>query len=81
MLESSPVSACIRTSMRIKKGSAVVLVVKTSAGLAQEMNLSNPLHTGDKKQASEGSIISLKPRANVTKSPKEGCQWQHKNDF
>ena len=33
------------------------------------------------KQTSEGSTLALKPRADVNRSPKEGYQWPHKNDF
>ena len=31
------------------------------------------------KHASEGSILTFKPRGDVTKSPKQGYQWSHKN--
>ena len=32
------------------------------------------------KHASEGSTLVLKPRAGVTRSPKQGYQWPHKKD-
>ena len=36
-------------------------------------------HTG--KKACKGSILVLKPRADITRSPKEGYQWPHKKDL
>ena len=42
-----------------------MLAIKWSAGVAPEVNLRNPL------DASEGSILALKPGADVTKSPKQ----------
>ena len=30
------------------------------------------------KHAREGSTLALKPRANVTRNPKQGYQWPHK---
>ena len=35
---------------------------------------------GRSKHASEGSTLALKPRADVTRSPKQGYQWPHKKD-
>ena len=50
-------------------------VAKRSAGVAPEVSLRNPLHTG------EGSTLALKHRADVTRSPKQGYQWPHKKDL
>ena len=33
------------------------------------------------KRASEGSIPALKPRADLTMSPKQGYQWPHRKDY
>ena len=33
------------------------------------------------KHASEGSTLSLKPRGDVTRSPKQGYQWFHEKDL
>ena len=33
-----------------------------------------------RKRASEKSTLALKPRADVTRSPKQGYQWPHKKD-
>ena len=41
-----------------------MLAIKRSACVAPEVNLRNPL------DVNEGSILALKPRADVTKSPK-----------
>ena len=49
-----------------QKGSAVMLAIKRSAGDTLEVNLRN--HT------SERSTTALKPRADITRSPKQGYQ-------
>ena len=36
-------------------------------------------HTG-KKACKKRSTLALKPRADVTRSPKQGYQWSHKKD-
>ena len=36
-------------------------------------------HTSEK--ACKGSTLALKPRADVTRSPKQGYQWPHKKDL
>ena len=33
------------------------------------------------KHTSEGSTLALNPRADVTRSPKQGYQWPHKKDL
>ena len=33
------------------------------------------------KNASEGSTLAFKPRADVTRRPKVGYQWSHKKDL
>ena len=47
----------------------------TSSG-QQALHQRNPLHTG--KYASQGSTLALKPRADITRSPKLGYHWLHK---
>ena len=49
-----------------------------SAGVAPEVNL---MITQARKHAKKGSSIALKPRADVTRSPKRGYQWPDKKDF
>ena len=51
---------------------------KRSAGVAPEVNLRNSAQA--RKHASE-STLDLKPRADVTRSPKQGYQWPHKKDM
>ena len=43
-----------------------MLADKRSAGVAPEVNLSNPLHVGDEQH------LALKPRTDFTRSPKQG---------
>ena len=33
-----------------------------------------------RKHTSEGSTLALKPRGDITRSPKQGYQWPHKKD-
>ena len=57
---------------------AAMLATKRSAGVASEMNLRNPLHTGDDACKLDISTLALKYRADVTRSPKQG---PHKKDL
>ena len=50
---------------------AAKLAVKRFAGVAPEVNLWNPL-CGGKEACKEGSTLAMKPRADVTRSPKGG---------
>ena len=50
---------------------------KRSAGVAPEVNLRNTMQ--EKEHASE-STLAWKPRADITKSPKQGYQWPNKKD-
>ena len=60
----------------LKRNKKVVL--KRSAGVAPEVNLRNIAQA--RKHASE-STLALKPRADITRSPKQGYQWPHKKDM
>ena len=55
-----------------------MLTAKESAGVAPEMNLRNLLHTGGEAQQARESTLALKPREEVTRSPKQGYQWPQK---
>ena len=52
-----------------------ILATKRRAGVAPEVNLRIPLWWS--KQAKE-STLALKPRGDITRSPKHGYQWLHK---
>ena len=45
-----------------QKGSAALLAIMKSAGVAPEVKLRNPLHEG--KKARKGSTLALKPRSS-----------------
>ena len=45
--DPNPINACMCTGMWIKTGLAAMLTVKTSTGVAPEVNLRNPLHAGN----------------------------------
>ena len=53
-----------------------MLSTKRSVSVTSEVNLGNSLHTGEK-----GSTQALKPRTDVTRSPKQGYHWPHKKDL
>ena len=36
------------------------------------------MHAHMTKHASKGSTLTLTPRADITRCPKQGCQWPHK---
>ena len=59
---------------------AAMLTIKRSAGVAPEVILKNPLCAG-KEVCKWESTLALKPRVDVTRSPKQGCQWPHKKDL
>ena len=50
-----------------------------SAGVAPEVNLRNSAQP--RKHASQTSTLALKPRAGINRSPKQGYQWPHEDDF
>ena len=54
-----------------QKGSVAMLISIQSAGVAPEVNLRNPLCRRGSTEARE-STLALKPRADVTRSPKIG---------
>ena len=62
-----------------RNSSVAMLAAKRSAGVAPDMNLMILLHVGDKPQA-RGSTLALKPRIDVTRSPKQGYQWPQEKD-
>ena len=72
------VHAC--TSMWIKKGSAAMLAVKRSAGVTRGESEESVVYRQENIQARESNLI-LKPREDVTRSPKQGYQWPHKKDW
>ena len=61
-----------------QSGSAAMLAIKRLTGVTPEVNLRNS--TQARKHASK-STLALKPRADVTRSPKQGYQWPHKKDM
>ena len=52
-----------------ENGSAAMLATKRSAGVTPEVNLMSPLCAGDEARR---STLALKPREDVTRSPKQG---------
>ena len=54
-----------------QKGSAAILVIKWSAGVAPEVNLRNPLHADNEAHKQE-LHPGFDSRADITRSPKLG---------
>ena len=71
---------CLWTSLQYvdQKGLAAILTSIQSAGVAPEVNLRI---TQVRKHTSDRSTLVLKPRADVTRSQKQGYQWPHKKDM
>ena len=58
------------------KGLAAMLAVKRSADVTPEVNLRNPLHASDEVHK-WGATMALKPKADITRSPKSGVSVQY----
>ena len=54
-----------------------MLTSTQSAGVASEVNL----RITEVRKHAKGSTLALKPRADVTRSPKQGYQWPHEKDL
>ena len=46
------------------------MLAKRSVGVAPEVILRNPLYTGEEVLLGKGSTLALKPKADITTSPK-----------
>ena len=64
-----------------QKGSAAMLTSIHSAGVAPEVNLRNPLSAGEVAHKWGNPALALKPRADITRSPKQGYQWPTKRTY
>ena len=75
-LAQTSTNACGHVCMWIKKGSAAMLTSIQLAGVAPEVNLR--ITQVRKHTQKKGFTQALKPRADVTRSLKQGYQWLHK---
>ena len=55
-----------------QKGLAAIMSMKRSAVVTPEVNLMDPLQSGDEARKRGESTLALKPRIDVTRSPKTG---------
>ena len=62
-----------------QKGSTIMLTSCQSAVVAPQVNLRNSMQV--RKYGSKKSTLALKPRTDVTISPKQGYQWPHEKDL
>ena len=60
-----------------QKASTVILAIKMSVGVTQEVNLRNTL---GKERFKQGIHPGLENRTDVTTSPRQGYQWPYKKD-
>ena len=61
---------------------AAMQATKRLAGVAPEVNLRECIsHMPLAMLSANKAVHSLKPRGDVTKSPKQGYQWPHKKDL
>ena len=63
-----------------ENGSAAMLTTRRSAGVTLDMNLIDCVTHIPPPNANKAAHSGLKPREDVTRSPKQGNQWPHKND-
>ena len=61
-------------------GLAVILAAKRSAGVTPEVNFID-LVTPTPPPSINKAALALKPRGDITRSPKQGYQWPHKMDL
>ena len=62
--------------MHVGKSPAAIPVVKRLAGVALEVNLREcTLHLPPQKVNKAEPTLALKPRGDITRNPKQGCQW------
>ena len=58
-----------------------MLAAKGSAGVTLEVNLRNPLHTGDETWKPGNPPLALKTRVDITRCPKTGVSVAPQNSF
>ena len=62
-------------------GSAAMLAAKRSAGVTPEVNLREDVTHVPPSCVNKAAHSTLKPRGDITRSPKQGYQWPHKKDL
>ena len=61
---------------------AAMLVIYTSRGVAPEVNLREHISRMPPQSSNKAEpTLALKPREDVTRSPKQGYQWPQKMDM
>ena len=58
-----------------------MLAVKMSAGVTPEVNFRNVHYVYLCQVQIRLPTLALKPRGDITRSPKQGYQWTHKKDI
>ena len=61
-----------------ENGLATILATKRSAGVTPEVNLCEPSHVCLCQVQIRLLTLALKPRGDITRSPKQWYQWPHK---
>ena len=61
---------------------AAILALYTGKGVTPEVNLRKHISCTPPQSSNKAEpTVALKPRGDVTISPKQGYQWPHKKDF
>ena len=60
---------------------AAMLAAKRSAGVASEVNLREWVTCVPRQVQIRLPTLALKPRGDITRSPKQGYQWPHEKDL
>ena len=76
---SSPTNACCRYVEEID--SVAMLATKRPAGVTPEVNLREHVILCFHQVQIRLLTLALKPRADITRSPKQGYQWPHKKTY
>ena len=60
--------------------STAMLTARKSTGITPEVNFGNVYHSGNVYISTKVPTLVLKPRGDITRSLKQGYQWQYNSD-
>ena len=72
-----PHNACLQ----VHGGEGLGCHAKSSAGVTKEVNLKESVIHTPLPSANKAATLALKPRGDVTRSPKQGYQWPDKKEL
>ena len=71
----------LKNVMTLKSARRYMLATKKSVGVAPEVSLRKYVSCTPPPPSANKTQPALKPRVDVTRSPKQGHQWPHKKDL